>query len=59
MSNKKQPKTNGTFVYQPNNGQRGYQPTRSISSTPPNKGSNVQPPSSKESNPSTISGKKG
>lgn len=58
MSHKEQQKTNDNFIYQPNNGQRGYQPTKSISSTPPNKGSNVQPSSNKGSNAQPSQGKK-
>lgn len=48
MSEKKS-NPNGQFGYQPNNRKQdrqtnnGYQPTQSTLTTPPNKGSNVQP----------------
>ncbi len=52
MSDTKKPNPNTNFGYQPNEHRgyqpqkginEGYQPSKSISTQPPNKGSNVQP----------------
>lgn len=44
MSDTKKPNSNTNFGYQPKKGiNEGHQPTKSISTQPPNKGSNVQP----------------